>query len=174
MPTGSTVFLVFTGVVAFAVLLQTIILLAIFLGAKQSERKVMEQVDQLREELRPLLNAATDVLELFDDMAPRIRAITVNVHTASERLRGQVDHVDALVAEATGRTRNQVRRVDQMVTDTLDGIARGTRTIQDNIMAPLRQIGGWMTAIRAAMDLLRRGGDRRSDRRSRASDEDFV
>lgn len=169
MPTGSMVFLVFTGVVTLAVVLQTLILLAVFVGAKQSERKVLEQMDRLREDLGPVLHAATDVLKLLDDIGPRIRAITVNVHTASERLRGQVDHIDALVEEITGRTRHQVVRVDNMVSDTLDGIARGTRTIQDNVMAPLRQIGGWMTAIRAAMDLLRRG-----DRRSRASDEDFI
>ncbi len=169
MPTGSMVFLVFTGVVTLAVVLQTLILLAVFIGAKQSERKVLEQVERLREDLEPVLHAATDVLKLLDDIGPRIRAITVNVHTASERLRGQVDYIDALVEEVTGRTRHQVARVDNMVSDTLDGIARGVRTIQDNVMAPLRQIGGWMTAIRAAMDLLRRG-----DRRSRSSDEDFI
>lgn len=169
MPNGNMVFLVFTGVITFAVLLQTIILLAVFVGAKQSERKVMEQVDRLREDIRPVLNAATDVLDLLNDVGPRVRAITKNVQTASERLRGQVDHIDSVVEDVTDKTRRQVTRIDGMVTDTLDGIARGTRTIQENVMAPLRQLGGWMNTIRNAMDLLRRG-----DRRSRSSDEDFI
>ena len=169
MPNGTMVFLVFTGVITFAVLLQTIILLAVFVGAKQSERKVMEQVDRLREDIRPVLNAATDVLDLLNDVGPRVRAITKNVQTASERLRGQVDHIDSVVEDVTDKTRRQVTRIDGMVTDTLDGIARGTRTIQENVMAPLRQFGGWMNTIRNAMDLLRRG-----DRRSRSSDEDFI
>ena len=167
MPTGSMVFLVFTGVVTFAVVLQTVVLLAIAVAAKASQRKIMEQVDKLHEELHPVLNAATDLMELFDDMSPRIRAITENVQTASERLRQQVDHIDSVVEDITGKSRRQVVRIDGMVTDTLDGIARGTRTIQDNIMAPLRQIGGWMNTIRTAMDLLRGG-----DRRSRRYDED--
>ncbi len=169
MPNGTMVFLVFTGVITFAVLLQTIILLAVFVGAKQSERKVMEQVDRLREDIRPVLNAATDVLDLLNDVGPRVRAITKNVQTASERLRGQVDHIDSVVEDVTDKTRRQVTRIDGMVTDTLDGIARGTRTIQENVMAPLRQLGGWMNTIRNAMDMLRRG-----DRRSRSSDEDFI
>lgn len=169
MPTGSMLFLVFTGVVTFAVLLQTIILLAVFVGAKQSERKVMEQVDKLRDDVRPILDAAVDILELLNDVGPRIRVITNNVQTVSERMRDQVNHLDAVVTDVTGKTRNQVTRIDGMVTDTLDGIARGTRTIQDNVMAPLRQLGGWMTAIRTAMDMLRRG-----DRRSRTRDEDFI
>ena len=167
MPTGSMVFLVFTGVVTFAVVLQTILLLAIAVAAKTSQRKMMEQVDKLHDEVRPVLNAASDLMELFDDMSPRIRAITVNVQTASERLRQQVDRIDSVVEDVTGKSRRQVVRIDGMVTDTLDGIARGTRTIQDNIMAPLRQIGGWMNTIRTAMDLLRGG-----DRRSRRYDED--
>lgn len=169
MPNGTMVFLVFTGVITFAVLLQTIILLAVFVWAKQSERKVMEQVDRLREDIRPVLNAATDVLDLLNDVGPRVRAITKNVQTASERLRGQVDHIDSVVEDVTDKTRRQVTRIDGMVTDTLDGIARGTRTIQENVMAPLRQLGGWMNTIRNAMDLLRRG-----ERRSRSSDEDFI
>ncbi len=167
MPTGSMVFLVFTGVVTFAVVLQTILLLAIAVAAKTSQRKIIEQMDKLHDEVRPVLNAASDLMELFDDMSPRIRAITANVQTASERLRQQVDHIDSVVEDITGKSRRQVVRIDGMVTDTLDGIARGTRTIQDNIMAPLRQIGGWMNTIRTAMDLLRGG-----DRRSRRYDED--
>ena len=170
MPTGSMVFLVFTGVVTFAVLLQTIVVVAVVVGAKQSQQKVKEQLERLHEELLPVLAAATGALELVQDVAPRIRKITSNVEIASDRLRGQVDHIDSMVQEITGKTRNQVSRVDHMVSDTLDTVARGTRTVQENIMAPLRQIGGWMAAARAAMDMLRRGGDRRS----RPRDQDYI
>ncbi len=106
-------------------------------------------------------------------MTPRIRAITANVHTASERLRDQVDHIDSVVGDVTGKTRRQVSRIDNMVTDTLDAIAHGTRVVQDNVMAPLRQVGGWMTTIRAGMDILR-PGERRSRRSHARSDEDFI
>ena len=170
MPTGSTVFLVFTGVVTFAVLLQAIVLVAMAVGAKAAQRKVMEQVEKLHEELHPVMNAATDFLELADDLTPRLRAITANIQTASEKLRQQVDHIDGVVTDVTGKTHHQVTRIDSMVTETLDGVARGARTIQDNVMAPLRQIGGWMNTIRTALDLLR-GGERRSDRRPHRYDE---
>jgi ABC-type transporter Mla subunit MlaD len=114
-------------------------------------------------------------METLDDLTPRMRAITENVQKATDTLRNQVNHIDGVVTDITGKTRHQVSRIDSMVTDTLDGIARGTRTIQDNIMAPLRQIGGWMNTIRATLDLLRGGGggDRRSERRTRRYDEDY-
>ncbi len=169
MPTGSMVFLVFTGVVTFAVLLQTIVIVAIVVGAKQAQQKAMERLDRFQQEVRPVLAAASSALALVEDVAPRIRKIATNVEVASDRLRGQVDHIDVMVQEITGKTRNQATRVDHMVSDTLDTIARGTRTVQENIMAPLRQIGGWMTAARTAMDMMRRG-----DRRSRPRNQDYL
>ncbi len=174
MPTGSTVFLVFTGVVTFAVLLQTIILVVFAVGAKAAQAKIMEQVERLQTEVHTIVEASADLMETLGDLTPRMRAITENVQKATDTLRNQVNHIDGVVTDVTGKTRHQVSRIDSMVTDTLDGIARGTRTIQDNIMAPLRQIGGWMNTIRATLDLLRGGGgDRRTDRRTRRYDEDY-
>jgi archaellum component FlaC len=173
MPTGSTVFLVFTGVVTFAVVLQTIVLLVFAVAAKAAQAKIMEQADRLQAEVHTIVESSANIMETLDDLTPRMRAITENVQKATDTLRNQVNHIDSVVTDVTGKTRTQVSRIDSMVTDTLDGIARGTRTIQDNIMAPLRQIGGWMNTIRATLDLLRGGGDRRSDRRSRRYDEDY-
>ena len=172
MPTGSTVFLVFTGVVTFAVVLQTIVLVVFAVAAKVAQAKIMEQADRLQAEVHTIVQATADIMATLDDLTPRMRAITENVQKATETLRNQVNHIDGVVTEVTGKTRSQVSRIDTMVTDTLDGSARGTRTIQENVMAPLRQIGGWMNTIRATLDLMRGGGDRRSDRRSRRYEED--
>ena len=172
MPTGSIVFLIFTGVVTFAVILQTVILLALLIAAKMAQKKAMERFDQIREDIRPLLESASHLAEAVEDMTPRLRAITVNVHTASERLRDQVGHIDEAVGDITGKTRRQVSRIDNMVTDTLDAIAHGTRVVQENVMAPLRQVGGWMTAIRAGMDMFR-PGERRNRHSGFRSDDDF-
>jgi ABC-type transporter Mla subunit MlaD len=173
MPTGSTVFLVFTAVVTFAVVLQTIVLVVFAIAAKAAQAKIMEQADRLQAEVHTIVESSADLMETLGDLTPRIRAITENVQKATDTLRHQVDHIDGVVTDVTGKTRFQVSRIDNMVTETLDGIARGTRTIQDNIMAPLRQIGGWMNTIRATLDLLRGGGDRRADRRTRRYDEDY-
>jgi len=173
MPTGSTVFLVFTGVVTFAVVLQTIVLVVFAVAAKAAQAKIMEQADRLQAEVHTIVESSADLMDTLSDLTPRMRAITENVQKATDTLRNQVNHIDGIVTDVTGKTRSQVSRIDSMVTDTLDGIARGTRTIQDNIMAPLRQIGGWMNTIRATLDLLRGGGgDRRTDRRTRRYDED--
>ncbi len=172
MPTGSTLFLVFTGVVTFAVVLQTIVLVVFAVAAKAAQAKILEQAERLQAEVHTIVESTANLMETLNDLTPRVRAITENVQKASEVLRQQVDHIDGVVTDITGKTRHQVSRVDGMVTDTLDVIARGTRTIQDNIMAPLRQIGGWMNTIRTALDLLRGGGDRRGDRRTRRYDEE--
>lgn len=169
MPTGSVVFLIFTGAVTFAVLLQTVLLLAFVVGAKQAQRKAMEEIQRLHELARPVIQAATGMVELVENVAPRVRSIAENLESATVRLRDQVDHIDSVVQDMTGKTRQQVVRIDHMVTDTLDVIARGTRTIQENVMAPLRQVGGWMTAMRTGLDLFGRG-----DRRSRNRGNEYM
>jgi ABC-type transporter Mla subunit MlaD len=170
MPTGSTIFLVFTGVVTFAIVLQTLVLLAVLVAAKAAQRKAMEQVERVQEQMRPLMQAIDSVSALIEDLNPQLRAVVSNVQSASERLREQVDHIDSVVGDVTGKTRRQVSRIDTMITDTLDAVATGTRVIQDNVMAPIRQVGGWMTAIRSGMDVLRGGsnGERRARRTTRA------
>lgn len=181
MPTGSTAFLIFTGVVTFAVVLQTTILVAIFFAAKSAQRKALDEVERLREELHPILQSSQRLMGLVEELSPRLRAITTNVQSTTERLRDQVEHIDTIVVDLTTKTRNQVGRIDNMVTDTLDAVAHGTRVVQDNVMAPLRQIGGWMSAIRTGMDLLR-GGERRARKAHRSevrsadphSNEDYL
>ena len=170
MPTGSTIFLVFTGVVTFAVVLQTLVLLAVLVAAKAAQRKAMDEVERLQGQMRPLLQAIDSVSALIEDLNPQLRAVVANVQVASERLRDQVEHIDSVVGDVTGKTRRQVSRIDTMITDTLDAVASGTRVIQDNVMAPIRQVGGWMTAIRSGMDILRGGGtgERRTRRNQRA------
>jgi DNA-binding FrmR family transcriptional regulator len=174
MPTGSTIFLVFTGVVTFAVVLQTLVLLAVLVAAKAAQRKAMEEVERLQGQMRPLLQAIDSVSALIEDLNPQLRAVVANVQTASERLRDQVEHIDSVVGDVTGKTRRQVSRIDTMITDTLDAVASGTRVIQDNVMAPIRQVGGWMSAIRSGMDILRGGGTgERRTRRSQRAERNF-
>jgi methyl-accepting chemotaxis protein len=174
MPTGSTAFLIFTGVITFAVLLQTIILIAALVGAKAAQKKALQQIDQLREDVRPFLETASKVTEAFQDITPRLRSTAANIEAATEKLRSQVGHIDSVVGDVTGKTRRQVDRIDNMVTDTLDAIAHGTRVVQDNVMAPLRQVGGWMSAIKAGMDLFRPSERRGRRSSSYRNDEDFV
>jgi len=173
MPDGSIVFLIFTGAVTFAILLQTLILLAILITARVAQKRALEQIETLREEMRPILRTANSVAEAIEDMTPRIRAITVNVHTATERLRDQVENVDTVVTEVAGKARRQVSRIDNMINDTLDAIAHGTRVVQENVMAPLRQVGGWMSAIRAGVDMFRPGEPRHHRRSDVRSDDDY-
>jgi DNA-binding FrmR family transcriptional regulator len=174
MPTGSTIFLVFTGVVTFAVVLQTLVLLAVLVAAKAAQRKAKDEVERLQGQMRPLVQAIDSVSALIEDLNPQLRAVVANVQTASERLRDQVDHIDSVVGDVTGKTRRQVSRIDTMITDTLDAVASGTRVIQDNVMAPIRQVGGWMSAIRSGMDILRGGGTgERRTRRSQRAERNF-
>ena len=156
----------FIAVTAIGVLIQAAVLLAIYVGSRQTERRVMEKVDEIREDIAPFLLSAQTLIE---ETGPKIRSITDNLQVASEHIREQVVHTNAAVADIADRTRHQAERVDEMVTEVLDTLADGTRLVQDSIMTPLRQLGGWLTAARSILDALRR--PERERKTTRAYDE---
>ena len=166
LPGNSTLLLIFIAVTAAGVLLQAGVLLAMFFGARETERKVMEKIDEIRDDIAPLLNSTR---ELVEENGPKIHAIVENLHATSAFVRTQVGSTSDTVAEIAGRTRHQARRVDGMVTEVLDTVAHGTRLVQESVLAPLRQVGGWLYAARAILDTMRR-----PERKSRARDENMY
>lgn len=103
MPTGSTVFLVFTGIVTFAVVLQTVVLVVFAVAAKAAQAKIMEQADRLQAEVHTIVESSSDLMETLSDLTPRMRAITENVQKATDTLRNQVNHIDGVVTDVTGK-----------------------------------------------------------------------
>ena len=153
----------FIGVTALGVLLQAGVLLALYVGMRQAERRVLEKLDAIYEDAAPLLQTAHVLLE---ETGGKIRAIADNAHAISEKIREQVDNTGATVGEIASRTRQQAERVDAMVTEILDTVADTSRLLQDSIVSPLRQVGGWLGSVRSILDALRR-----PERKPRAHEE---
>ena len=156
-------FTIFIAVTAAGVLIQAGVLLAIYVGIRQAERGAMKKIDDIRDDIAPLLQSAQSLIE---ETGPKVRAIADNLQIASEHVRAQVGQTNDAVADIAYRTRQQAERVDAMVTEALDTLADGARLVQDSILGPLRQLGGWFTAARTILDTLRR-----PERKSRAYDE---
>lgn len=163
---NETLLMVFIAITAVGVLLQGGVLLALLFGARQTERKVMEKIDEIRDDIAPLLSTTR---ELMEESGPKLHAIVDNVHATTAYVRTQVGSTTDTISEITGRTRHQVRRVDGMVTEVLDTVAHGTRVVQESVLAPLRQVGGWLYAARSILDTMRR-----PERKPRSRDDMYI
>lgn len=149
---------IFIGVTAAAVVLQMLILMAMFiamrkLGARMEALadKVEDTTSTVQTRVLPLLdNAKTmqqEVKNFLQTTRPKIDKLVDNVTQMSSTARGTVERFDVTANDAIDRIRLQIIRGDELVTRTMDRVEETSEKVQHTVMSPVRQVSGIMSAI---------------------------
>jgi len=144
-------YIIFTAVTTAAVLLQAFVLLAMYIGLRQTTRKLHEATDELREHALPTIATARNLLE---DISPKLKVVSTNLVEASKSLRKQAEQVNATVDDLLIKTNAQAARVDGIVTASIDSAAHATQAVQHAFEAPVRQISALVAGLKAGFDVL--------------------
>ena len=144
--------LVFAGVAALALLLQAIVLVAVFFATRKALKTVREDIEDVRSTVMPFIN---DARQTFERVAPRIEEATADVAALTHSLRTQSDDLKNASSEIIERARRQASRVDSMATGVLDAAERAGAFVNDAITRPMRQLSGILASIKAVVDTLR-------------------
>lgn len=150
--------MIFGGVIAAAMVFQAFgLMISAFLAYKMG-KKVEALSNNVEQKLSPILSKTTVVLT---DLAPRIQAISSNVEQVSYTVRAKVDELGATVSqlnetvnEINARTRRQVVHVDGIVTEALYATEEISRTVQDQIRKPVKQMVGIIAGLQAGFATL--------------------
>jgi len=164
--TTETTLIAFVALTALALLVQAIILLAIFLSARKSLNKLRQDFDDLRESALPFLNTTRDVLTrvapkiepVAEDVvkaASSMRAISSDLAELTAKLRVQMDGVQTSVAEIADRAKLQAARLDGILTRLLDLADHAGDFLQKTVAVPARQLAGILAAAKATLESLR-------------------
>jgi methyl-accepting chemotaxis protein len=149
---GSWVFILFTALVAVAMLVQAGVLLGMLIAMKASLKR-MESFATLADTYAiPALSAAKDLL---DAVSPKLKVAADNVAAASETLRTQSQHVNETLDGVLKKTEAQAERVDELITGTLNAVADATAAVQRAVSTPARQVQAVLNGLRVGMDVLR-------------------
>ena len=124
-----------------------------FVGARKTQKKLMELADDVRLHALPVIMSSR---ELLQDVTPKLKIITENLTATSATLRTKADQVGGFVGDVTGRAQAQASRVDGMVKGTLDQITYAVQAIEHGIAAPVRQVSGILNGLRAGVDVMRK------------------
>jgi hypothetical protein len=147
-----TVMLAFVIVTALAVLLQTILLLAIFLTIRKSATSVLSQVEELRSAVLPVVQSTRDLLKR---LSPKMESTVDDLADVASIWRAQSIEMQSSIYEILERLRQQSVRVDHMLSTVLDGVDRAGGYVADAVSRPVRQISGVLNSVRAIMESLR-------------------
>ena len=173
----------FIAVTAAAVVLQMLILLAMYMAVRKLSarmealaNKVEDTTSTVMPKLLPLLENAQSMQQEFKGFMevakPKIDVVLDNLSHITTTARGSVERIDATVNDAVDRVRLQVIRGDEMVTRTLDRVEETSEKVQQTVMSPLRQVSGIVQAISVGFGSF--FGSQRRRRNGGPSDEMFI
>jgi signal transduction histidine kinase len=147
-----TLLLIFVGVTGAAVVLQAVVLLALFLSVRKSAKAMQQQIEELRETVTPVLSRTK---EFLDQVGPKLESVATDLAELAHMLRAQSAELQGSATEIMERVRRQTSRLDTMCTGLLDTADRATRVVSEVIQAPLRQISALAASVKAVLGALR-------------------
>jgi len=168
---NQTIQLIIIAVTAAAVLLQTIILLAIFMSVRKAARSVTEKVEDLRSSVMPLIS---DTREVFARISPKVEAAATDLAGIVQGLRKQTEEMESTATDMLERLRHQTGRLDAMFSGVLDAADRAGGFVADGVGGVLRQISALVAGGKAIVESLRTFDQGRQPARSRGDEDTFV
>ena len=161
----------FVIITAFAVILQTLILLGIYLSFRKTSEETTRILKDLQQKLNPIL---TRVHMLVDDAQPRLSTVAANAAEISEIARRQAVKVDRVFSEAVERLRLQVIRAHQILSGALETVERTGTEFRRTLWEPIQQASALLRGIKAGLEFFRGHAKSGSERPSGHSEEELF
>jgi methyl-accepting chemotaxis protein len=152
MEANNTLLIVFVGLTGAAVLLQSLVLLGIFLSLRKTAQAVTEVTGDVKGTMIPLVHTTRELLER---VSPQIMTISAGLAELTELVHKETKGARVSVADITERLNRQVKRIDGMLTVALDSVEKTASTIEHSVAAPVRQVNGVVAALKAIVDTYR-------------------
>jgi len=144
---------------AGALVMQAIILLAIYIGVSKSTKHTKEQIDEVRASVMPVVDQTREVLghtrEVLVRLAPKVESTVTDFSELAKKLRSQAEDVEVAVDQILVRVRNQTSRIDTMFTGTLDAVDKASVFVAETVAKPVRKLSGVLAALKAIVESLR-------------------
>ena len=144
----------FIAVTAFAVLLQALIMVALYLAVRKSSERMEALASEVRNKALPTLETVQNTMEtvqnILIELRPKIDVMSVNFAESSTLVRNQLGRIDATLTDAL---RLQVIRADELLNRTMDKVEETSEVVQKTVLSPLRQVTGLMAAISTGVEV---------------------
>lgn len=147
-----TIELACIGLGALALLMQSIILLAIYMGVNKATKKVQEDLDELRLKVIPIVDSTRGTLER---VTPQLESTVADIAELARGLRAQAADIEVAVDQIVSRVQKQSSRIDTMFSGTLDAVDKASVFVAETVSKPVRQLSGLLASVKAIVESLR-------------------
>jgi methyl-accepting chemotaxis protein len=158
----NTTAFIFVIVAAVAIVVQMGILIALYVGMRQTASRMEGIAGRLEQQASPLLSTAASILE---DAQPKIAEITSNLAESSATVRAHVSQVADATGEIVERARLHAIRMDEFVGNTMGKIETASEILESKVLTPVRRVQAIVQAVNAGLGILRSNRSARKGRR---------
>lgn len=153
----------FVIVTALAVVLQMVVLVALYLQLRQMSERTSRIASDLHARVSPIL---TRLQVLLDDVQPRISSMIGDAAEITHLARTQAQKVDRVFTEAADRLRGQLIRADRTLSGVLESLEDTGSKVRRALWEPMHNASAFIKGLRTGLEFFRaqrRPADRSSD-----------
>jgi hypothetical protein len=148
----------FVVVTALAVLVQAVVLIALFIQMRRTAARVEQTVADLNIKLSPLI---TRVQILVEDISPRITGIVTDASEITRLARSEAQKMDRILSEALERLRMQLIHVDHILSGAMEAVEEAGSQLKHTILGPVAKATAMIRGVQAGIDFFRTARHRR-------------
>jgi hypothetical protein len=168
-----TLLVIFTGILAFAVLAQSILFFLLY----KIIRQLTAQVDGLSKDLLKHIGRVSAKVEAtlstINSVAEVVKPVVQKLNESADIVHGRVLELNDFLGEVTDKARLEISELQDSVHDAVQRAQEAISVLRDNLLGPIHQINAITRAIRAAMDVLF-GKRKKSSSKASIEDEFFL
>jgi uncharacterized protein YoxC len=151
-----TLLTVFTGIVAVALLLQSLA----FVGIYRSVRSIASRLDKLSNDLTAHANVlgrkADDLMSTVKLLTEGIKSIQEKVNETVVVVHNRIVEVDKFLGETTKTARLQVLRIQDVVDTAARRVEETCNVLQNSVLTPVNEMNAIARGVRVGLDFLLR------------------
>ncbi|PYU59035.1 MAG: hypothetical protein DMG56_19400 [Acidobacteria bacterium] len=164
---------IFSIVAAMALVVQVVILTALFFQLRRTTENMNRLVGELHSRVGPILTRAQILL---DDTQPKISSMVNDASHIVYLARGQAQKIDRVFTDAADRLRGQLVRADRILAGTLEALEDAGAKFSHSFWRPVQKASALVQGIKVGLDLLRsrRSRSRGDEPREQQEEELFI
>jgi len=161
----------FSIVAAIALLVQVVILIALFLQLKRTTESINKMITDLHTRMGPIL---TRTQMLLDDTQPHITNLVEDAAHVVYLARNQAQKMDRVFSEASDRLRGQMVKADRILSGALEAVEDAGTQVRRSFLGPMQKASALVHGIKIGLDVLRSRRGRRETVPEVAEQEDEL
>ena len=176
MQTQEILLAIFTGILAVAVLMQTLI----FFGMYKAVRRLVDRIDGISKDLLKNVDKvsakAEETLSTIKDIGDGFLPVKDKVVDIAETLRQRVVSMDDFLEETTNTARSEVDKMKARIELATNRAEELLEMMHDSILVPINQINAITRGIQAGFNFLfrRRGNPSKPEPEADQQDDEQM